>query len=230
MVGEPPRINRRQAGRIDLDHPGGDRPVGRLVGDGPLDDQDRLLGRIDPDARELPEAERRRPERVEDQEDRPVERDDGRRPLVVEPSAAVPRVVFFPGTRVQRPDDAPNGDGLAVEPVDPPADRTLEPPADPDALGLADRLGIREDDDGIAAPLADQLGQEDRPVARGAAPDIIAQVGQDDRLPVGGEGEPDRLLGARARDQNGCAGRPRASRRTPRRRIGRGRGRRRRRR
>ena len=129
--GESRRVDGRQAGRVHLDDPAGDGPVGRLVGDRRLDDEDGLPGGVDPEAGELAEAERRGPQRVEHQQVRAPDLHDGRRPLIVMPASAVPGLVLDPAPIMQRADHAANGHRIAVEPIDPPANGPLEPTPGP---------------------------------------------------------------------------------------------------
>ena len=98
------QVDCRQAGRVHLDDVRRKRHVGRLVGDGRLHHQDPRLTRIDAQARELPQAEGRRPQRVQHQRVRAVDLDDGARALVVIASAAVARLRFEPAAVVQRAD------------------------------------------------------------------------------------------------------------------------------
>src|SRR5262249_13673780 len=83
--------------------------------------EDRLPRRVDPEAGELAEAEGRRPQRIEHQGIRPVDRDDRRLPLVIKPPPTMPGLILDPVPVVQRSDDASHEDRLALEPVDPPA-------------------------------------------------------------------------------------------------------------
>src|SRR5205085_2694351 len=82
------RVDGRDPGRIHLDDLGGDRGVGRLVRDGRLDHDHPHGLRVDADARQLAQAERRGLQGVQDERDAAIEADDGGRPLVVVPPAA----------------------------------------------------------------------------------------------------------------------------------------------
>ena len=128
--------------------------------------------------------------------------------LVVEPAAAVPGLVFFPLAVVERADDAADLDRLAVHPIDPAADMSVEDAAGADPRRIGDGVGVVQGHDGAGGPQPENLLQQHGAVAGRAAADIVAEVDQHDRLARRLHGFPDGLLGRGAADEQPVADLP----------------------